>query len=166
MILTTHAIIGAAAGRLTGNPWLAFVIGFASHFVADAVPHSQYHLASLVHLDGPMEDNMVLNKKFIGDLLLTGMDFTAGIILTLFFFHGAGGITAISTPALAGALGGVLPDVLQFAYFKIRREPLVALQKFHLWIHANKELPVFPYGLVSQAAIAAFAILISKLILK
>jgi hypothetical protein len=39
MILSTHAIVGAAiASFLPSHPTAAFVLGFASHFVLDAIP--------------------------------------------------------------------------------------------------------------------------------
>jgi hypothetical protein len=40
MILSTHAIVGAAiASFLPSHPTIAFVLGFGSHFVLDAIPH-------------------------------------------------------------------------------------------------------------------------------
>ena len=43
MILTTHAIVGAAlASFLPSHPIAAFVAGFASHFALDAIPHVDY----------------------------------------------------------------------------------------------------------------------------
>jgi hypothetical protein len=39
MILSTHAIVGAAiASFLPSHPTTAFVLGFGSHFVLDAIP--------------------------------------------------------------------------------------------------------------------------------
>ncbi len=165
MILATHAIVGAAVGRLTGNPLLALVAGFISHFLADAIPHWQYRLGSMVHRDGPMEDDMIINRKFIWDLAKTGFDFAAGIILSVLLFQGTNNLSNISIPLIAGAVGGVLPDALQFAYFKIRREPLTSLQKLHNRAHAEKDLSAFPYGLISQALVIVVAVIASKFIL-
>jgi len=39
MIVGVHALIGAALGRLGRTPGQAFCLGFASHLVADAIPH-------------------------------------------------------------------------------------------------------------------------------
>jgi len=55
---------------------------------------------------------------------------SCGILLVLFLF-------TLYNPHLfwipmAGAAGAVLPDALQFAYFKWRHQPLIALQRFHL----------------------------------
>ncbi len=167
MILGTHAIVGAAVGRLIPNPLGAIVAGFISHFAIDAIPHWQYNLASMVHRDGPMEDDMVINRKFAGDLARTGLDFALGMVLSLLLFQGTSldNLVYNSLPLLAGAVGGVLPDALQFVYFKIRREPLTTLQKLHNWAHAGKNLDAFPYGIASQLIVAAIAVVISRLIL-
>jgi hypothetical protein len=47
MILTTHAVVGAAlASFVPSHPATAFVLGFASHFVLDAIPHVDYPIKS------------------------------------------------------------------------------------------------------------------------
>jgi hypothetical protein len=47
MILTTHAVVGAAlATFLPSHPVIAFAVGFASHFVLDAIPHVDYPIKS------------------------------------------------------------------------------------------------------------------------
>src|SRR5260370_42631939 len=47
MILSTPAIVGAAiASFLPSHPTTAFVLGFASHFVLDAIPHWDYPIRS------------------------------------------------------------------------------------------------------------------------
>lgn len=167
MILATHAIIGAAAGRLfDNNPWLSFAAGYVSHFATDAIPHSQYNLSSRVKKnDDKMNDDMVLDRRFIGDLALVALDCIGGFILALFIFQGGLGYNPATISLLAGAAGGVFPDFLQFVYFKIRFEPFITLQKIHNRIHAKEDL----YGIVgiaSQVGIVIIAVVISKLILK
>jgi len=39
VIVAVHAFTGAALSRLCRAPWQAFALGFASHLVADAMPH-------------------------------------------------------------------------------------------------------------------------------
>jgi len=54
---------------------------------------------------------------------------------------------------LCGAIGGVFPDGLQFVYWKLRREPLYSLQKFHQWIQ-NEQLHPYPLaGVMAQATL-------------
>jgi len=167
MILTTHAIVGAAAGRLVFNPLLSFIMGFISHFLIDAVPHWSYPLASLSRdKKNLLKNDMIINRHFIKDLIFIAVDFCSGIILAIFIFQGRIGFINISLPLLFGALGGILPDILQFAYFKIRREPLIALQKLHIRFHLNhvEDIPALPYGILSQIIVIIAAIIISKLI--
>jgi len=44
MVCGTHAIIGAAAGRLAGSATSAFSLGVLSHALADLLPHRDYDL--------------------------------------------------------------------------------------------------------------------------
>lgn len=138
MTLTSHAVAGAAVATLAPeNPALAFAFGFLSHFLADAFPHGHYKLLSHTkHPEDRLKEDMVYGKAFVFDLLKIGADFILGAALAYFLFIAGGkpGGMAIAF----GALGGVLPDALQFAYWKIRREPLISLQKFHIEIHAVK----------------------------
>lgn len=164
MILATHAIVGAAVGRLFDNPWLSFVAGFVSHYAMDAIPHSQYGLSSQVDKGGdPLDNDIVINKHFWGDLLLIGIDCIGGFLLALFIFQGNLGYNSPTLSLLAGATGGVFPDLLQFLYFKIRLEPLTTLQKIHNKIHAKKKLHGF-VGAASQISIIILVVILSKII--
>jgi hypothetical protein len=43
MILSTHAVVGGAiASLMPSHPVLAFVVGVASHYAIDAIPHVDY----------------------------------------------------------------------------------------------------------------------------
>jgi len=167
MILTTHAIVGAAAGRLVSNPLLSFALGFISHFLIDAIPHWSYSLASIVgDKKNPLNRDMMINRHFIKDLAIIAVDFCSGIILTIFIFQGRNGFIDISLPLLFGAIGGVFPDALQFVYFKIRREPLITLQKLHFWFHSKRveDISALPYGVLSQIIVIIAVVIISKFI--
>jgi hypothetical protein len=138
MILTTHAIAGAAVACAVPNyPVAGFALGFASHFVLDAIPHWDYKLTSYSEdQNNPMNNDMTLDKKFIFDFAKICLDVFVGFACV---FALSGFLNPIYTlPLFAGAVGGVLPDALQFVYFKWRHEPLVALQKFHLRVHFDK----------------------------
>ena len=167
MILTTHAIVGAAVGRLVLNPYESFALGFISHFLIDAIPHWAYPLASLIRDEkDPLKKDMILDRRFIRDLILVIIDFCSGVSLDIFVFQGAISFINFSLPLLAGALGGVLPDALQFAYFKIRREPLITLQKLHIRVNGKEDIFALPYGLLSQIILIIAVVIISKLILQ
>jgi hypothetical protein len=166
MILATHAIVGAAAGRLFDNPWLSFAAGYVSHFALDAIPHSQYSLSSRTYKEGDrLSDDMKIDRRFFGDLLLIGLDCVGGFLLAIFIFQGGLGYNAATLSLLAGATGGVFPDFLQFVYFKIRREPFTTLQKIHNRVHAKEDLHGL-VGLASQITVIVLAVMISKLIMR
>lgn len=139
MILTNHAITGAMLATLTPNqPLLGFTAGFLSHFVLDAIPHWDYSLDSLKKDDkNPMNNDMAINRDFVKDLFKIGLDGIIGLAFAylILCFYMKFSVLSI----LSGAIGAMAPDALQFAYMKCRFEPLVSLQRFHIWIHADKE---------------------------
>lgn len=140
MTLTTHAIVGAAAARVFSfHPVAAFCAAFASHFLIDALPHWDYKLRS-ARLDekNPMNNDMVINRDFFVDLAKIGFDALLGLFLSYIIFQPAGEYQLLIIAL--GACAGILPDPLQFVYFKWRHEPMVSLQKFHTWIHTDVKL--------------------------
>ena len=164
MILATHAIVGAGAAQIfSTNPVTAFAIGFVGHFLLDAIPHWHYPLASANRdVEGRIQ-SMPMGRKFIADLIRIGLDCLIGFILVIILFLSLqGGETTGVIPLtilLTGAFGGILPDALQFAYLKIRKEPLISLQKFHLFIHSKKDLDNRPFlGITSQALVIIIVI--------
>ncbi|MDP3999004.1 MAG: hypothetical protein Q8P76_00200 [bacterium] len=142
MTLTTHAIVGAAAAQIfPSQPWLAFFAGFISHFIIDTIPHRDYSLSSLTEsADDPLAADMAINKNSIKDFLKVGFDASLGIVLASFIFTNFYESTLLL--AIIGAVGGIVPDGLQFAYWKMRIEPLKSLQRFHIWIQRHSPLNV------------------------
>jgi len=164
MTLTTHAVVGAAiAASMPNHPILGFTLAFASHFVLDVIPHWDYPLLSYTRDNGNrLNDDMILNKNFLVDLSRIGLDMFSGILLVLVFF-------TLTSPHLfwipfIGVCGAVIPDALQFAYWKCRREPLTTLQRFHIWVDPEKGLHDKPLiGIPFQIAVIVLVIFISKL---
>jgi len=96
MVATTHLVVGSAIGSHVDAPWLAFVLGFASHHLLDAVPHLDY--------------GDICNKKGVPftTWLYIGIDFTISLVLLIFFMT-----TPNHHPELMwGALGSLLPDII------------------------------------------------------
>lgn len=140
MTLATHAVIGAAtASMVPEHPALAFGLAFASHFIFDAIPHWHYPVASMVKdKKNPMNNDMVIGRHFAGDVALIGLDALLGIGISLAAF--AWILDQPSVLILIGAIGGILPDPLQFVYWKFRHKPLELLQRLHRWVHAKTDL--------------------------
>jgi hypothetical protein len=153
MILSTHAVVGAAlASLMPSHPVAAFVAGFVSHFVIDAIPHWDYPLRS-ISLGASARNDMRMSAARIRDLALLGFDGLAGLALALAIFGTEANLVAI----LAGAVGGMLPDPVKFAYTLFPREPLATLERFHNWIHSKRALD-WPLGVSSQIAFASVVV--------
>ena len=158
MILTTHAIAGAAVASLNpARPISGFFAGFVLHFILDAIPHWEYEIKS-GSIDPTVAANLVFDRTFFADILRIGSDFSLGIILSLALFYSPQSAFAV----LAGAVGGVTPDALQFVYGRVRRGPIVYLQKFHEGIHSPylklRNMPAF--GITLQILIVAIIVLL------
>ena len=137
MPLPTHAIIGAAAAHVfSSHPIIAGLAAFASHFLIDAIPHWDYIPKSAQSdPENPLNNDMKIGKQFFLDLLVIGFDAMLGVALSLLIFFPTDAYSFWII--VAGACLGILPDPLQFVYWKIRREPLMSLQRFHVWIHTS-----------------------------
>ncbi len=160
MILSTHAITGAALASLVPeHPIIGFGIGFLSHFALDTIPHWDYSLLSIKRdVNNPINDNMIINKKFVLDFSKIAMDATLGIVLSLLVFSFGYKVSLLAV--FSGAIGGIVPDGLQFVYMKWRHEPLISLQKFHIWIHSKKHFNGRPFvGLPLQIGFDSIIIL-------
>ena len=166
MVLATHAVTGAALAQLVPeHPFAAFCIGFCSHFILDTIPHWDYPLKSnRENKENRLAGDIVVGKDLASDLMKIGSDATLGIILSIFFFFPHTPMQSLVL--LCGAIGGMLPDPLQFAYYKIRKEPLISLQKFHMWIHAKLHLKDYPLpGATLQLLFVILVVSIIKAIL-
>jgi len=159
MTLATHAIVGAAiASVLPDHHVLVFGLAFASHFAVDAIPHWDYHVRSS-SINTKVCAPMSYDKNLVLDLLSIGFDALLGIVLSLLIFASP----ATAGVVVLGAIAGILPDPLQFAYTRWRHEPLVSLQRFHQWIHTDLRLIDKPVlGITSQVLFIVIVVLVAK----
>ena len=101
MILSTHAIVGAAiASFLPSHPTTAFVLGFGSHFVLDAIPHWDYPIKS-ASVDPEIGAPVTFDRALLRDVVVIGSDGLFGILGALLLFASSDGLWSI----LLGALG-------------------------------------------------------------
>src|SRR5262249_4316826 len=74
MILSTHAIVGAAiASFLPSHSTTAFVLGFASHFVLDTIPHWDYPIRS-ASVDTEIGAPVTFDRALLRDVVVIGSD--------------------------------------------------------------------------------------------
>jgi hypothetical protein len=152
MTLATHALVGAAvASFFPEQPAVALCAAFASHFLVDAIPHGDYRILS-ASIHPEIGAAMTFDRTLALDMLRIGADALIGIALAFLFFAPLGHPYLV----LLAACAGILPDPLQFAYTRFKREPLVSLQRFHQWIHTAHRMHGRPVlAVVSQFAFAA-----------
>jgi len=136
MLVTNHVLSGAVIGAATRKPWLAFPLGFASHFVLDAVPHwgkfaSHEHFMRVAVADG-----------------LTGL-------------AAMGLATAVASKGqraavFAGMAGAALPDLNKPGKVFFGRSPFPAgLDEFHGRIQDEAPDRFRSHEVVAGAAFAA-----------
>jgi hypothetical protein len=154
MILTTHAVVGAAiASFVPSHPAAAFVLGFGSHFLLDAIPHVDYPIKSR-SVNPKIGAPMRFDRALLQDVVTVGTDGLFGVVAALFLFSSAENFWAI----LMGAVGAMAPDPLQFAFARWPHEPLRTLQRFHLWAHSKKKIDSVVFGAGTQAAFVALVV--------
>jgi hypothetical protein len=158
MILSTHALVGAAIGAcLSSNPALAGVCGFASHFLLDAIPHWDYPIrsASLTPQSGaPIR----LDRALLLDLLTFGIDAIIGLAAGMLLFGSTGNRSAV----FVGAVAAMLPDPLQLIPARYAYEPLRTVQRFHHKIHSKVKIAALPLGVSSQLILAIVVAVLTK----
>lgn len=167
MILTSHAIVGAAVARLFPKyPLVGFFAAVASHIALDAIPHWEYPLRS--RLTDPQEAQNFRKRKLSYniraiaiDLASVGFDLICGAGLAVLFFAHDWHSFFIT---MIGAIGGVLPDPLEVLYLMTKSKLLVPLETIHRSLHSKitwvKKHPWF--AIPAQAAIVAAIVLFSN----
>jgi hypothetical protein len=136
MILSTHALVGAAiANLLPAHPGAAFAFGFASHFVLDAIPHADYPIRS-ASLDPKIGAPLQFDRALLQDTVTIGADGLFGLVFAFVLFASAENQWTI----LLGVFGAMLPDAIQSLHARFPREPLSTLQRLHRWAHTKTEI--------------------------
>jgi hypothetical protein len=145
VLVTNHVLSGAAIGALTRRPVPAFVLGVASHFVLDALPHwgkwrDDEHFFQVAVVDGltGLAAMAALGRAAIG----TGSGKTAAAVV-------------------AGMVGAALPDL---------DKPSAVLLKHRLWPTAVNEFhsriqDEAPHRFVSHEVVGAALFAVSALTL-
>jgi hypothetical protein len=167
MTLTTHAIVGAAAASIfPSQPVLAFAAGFASHLAIDSLPHWDYKILSKSRNESDRLDEHfnIKSREFVLDLARIGSDAVLGTILAVLIFS----FLLFHFPiwfVVMGAWAGILPDPLQFVYYKFRPKFMESLQRFHIYVQEGKSIYPPPLvGLLYQFILVVAVVALRKII--
>ena len=150
MILTVHALAGAASGSFGSQSYpIAALLGFLSHLVLDVFPHAEYKIENL------KKGN--IDKKFFGDLSRVFLDALIGLSLVAYLSWGKEDFLYIMT----GVVFGIFPDFMSFLGFIFKNEFFKKFMNFHEKIHVFKYKNVWPpLRVLSQVFIFILAIII------
>ena len=119
MILTTHALVGAAIGKNISNIWLIVILSTLSHFILDHFRHGEY----------------LTRKKFNGAFRKTIVDLTAGLLIIGMIAYFLKFSPTEIRNIIIGSIFGMLPDALTLIYWKSKIKILAPLYRFHIWAH-------------------------------
>ncbi len=121
MILTTHALIGAALGKHLANPFIIAPLAIVLHYAFDTFRHGEY-----------LNQKSTLRNttwKVILDLLL-------GLTVILFYLKFSNSAHEAAKNILIGTFFSLLPDLLTVLYWKLHFNFLEKIYHFHGWVHA------------------------------
>ena len=112
MILTIHAVAGAAVANQFNNKLIAWILAFLSHFLLDAIPHKDYDLsgAKLGFKD----------KRFWIFISKAVIDLSIGFILIIIFTKQ----TSNLPQNLIGGFCALIPDGLTILWIIIKNNNL------------------------------------------
>lgn len=160
MLSTPHLLVGAAVSRLLPHPALALVGGFISHFVLDSIPHWDpgTKLSPVNQPDGKHKEPSTLDWTFGAVELVAGV-VLVGVIIR-YLYHPS----SIFHPLYWGALGGVLPDLIDNVPFWkswLRKRPgFKQLHEFHHAQHTDLLMSKRYIGVLTQLGVSLVALFV------
>src|SRR6266702_4276338 len=122
MILTTHALVGAAVGRYVQNPLLQILILIPLHYMLEIFRHGEY-----------------LDKKstFKNTAWKVALDLFLGGAIILFAIYSKKTSSAVSISMITGALISMFPDLLTVLYWKLNFKFLKKIYQLHQFVHSR-----------------------------
>ncbi|HLC38526.1 MAG TPA: hypothetical protein VJJ80_00115 [Patescibacteria group bacterium] len=119
MIATPHMIVGAVLGDLIQNLPLAFLAGFVSHFVFDAIPHFE----STAFLPTSQRKNYPLSRRAA---ILEFFEVIFGATLVILFY-----LKVHHLSVVIAAVAAVLPDWDKFPLIGEKLKNVWGFRQFH-----------------------------------
>lgn len=152
MTLSTHAIVGVLIAQWSGDPILGFFLALSSHYLLDMVPHGdEFVYWRYIHNKNDVVAKSVatVDSVILATLITLLLSYTPDV--------------AAGHLILAGAIGGILPDLLITTESVVRRRkpksgwlsPFIWLidqhYRIHMFFHQLFFLPIrFRFALFIQ----------------
>lgn len=123
MFLTVHAAAAAAVGQFIDSPPLAFLAGFASHFVLDTIPHGDESIRHWRAFKTP-------RQRIAAAALI---DFSILLVMTILWLSRS---PVANFPSMVYAMAGsILPDAL-WGLHELTQTPLLSwYERSHGAVH-------------------------------
>lgn len=133
MYLTIHAVAGVLIGSYVNQSFVAFVVGFISHFFLDMIPHNDGNIPTVGQTAKTLR--RLYFNKIVG---LIYLDISLSLIVAAALF--TNNIHFLTRPIIWGMIGSVLPDVFQaLGFFRPKNKLLRKFNEFHNFIHYSPE---------------------------
>lgn len=123
MILTTHALVGAAIGEKISNLWLIIALSLSIHFILDSFRHGEY------------VESFSNKTTFKNTWWKIALDFFLGAIIIFSFIYFKDITQEKIFNILLGSLTSMFPDLLTLLYWKFKLPILKKAYAFHTWVH-------------------------------
>ena len=149
MTLTTHATLGAVLAKATGNPVLAFLFGFVSHFLVDMIPHGD------IGISDNFRAHKRRRKKAVAYVMVDAV-FAIFFVLVLANTRDIDSVRTFSW----GIVGAVLPDLLVGIYQITKTRLLRWFNTLHFFFHdffikRRGDVPLY-YAILAQVVLIAY----------
>ncbi len=129
MILTTHALVGAAIGKNLNNPGIIIITAFVAHFILDSFRHGEYL------------DDRYSSAKEIG--FKASVDLAIGFSIILFLIYLKNFSFNIMVNISLGSFFSLFPDLLTIMYWKFPGKLLGQIKKIHSFAHRYSRFPQY-----------------------
>jgi len=147
MFLTVHSAVGMIIGSQITNVWLAYFLGFCSHFVLDFIPHAEKQPKLIQGL-----------IKFKPFMLTMGLIDGLAMTLVIATIYCQGHLHTNQWPSLIAMIGSVTPDFIAGLAMVTNNRWLLKFQDIHdknQFLTHKSQLTLF-IGIPAQIMLALF----------
>ena len=153
-----HLLVGAVVGAVAPHPAASLLGGIASHVVLDAVPHTEEETFTRgrrrgYRLDVVQDSARRRHLKVTPGLIMAAFELLAGILIIAWLVTRCDGLSPWAVGL--GALGGILPDLVDAPAHLLFRIRLMHVSKLHWTVTRRYAL----WGVLTQVAAAGAAAL-------